>query len=133
LIFLLLTIDILLLHIFYLYIYGTKNCNNNNNNNNNNKANFEHYICGVDRTGRPVEILVLKSPATIFAAMKEKGVSVDDLIDYMTFQHEYLWRKHFNDYDEVICEPFLFLLLVFFSSLFFFIFLYSVTNLQNVI
>lgn len=65
------------------------------------KANFEHYICGVDQSGRPIEILVLNNPASVFSKLNQANVSVDIVVSHMCFQHEFLWRQHFKDYDEV--------------------------------
>jgi hypothetical protein len=63
------------------------------------KGCLEHYLCGVDRCGRPVEVVVLNAPQRAFQRLANLGVSVDAAVDHATFLHELLWRQLFPSYD----------------------------------
>lgn len=63
------------------------------------KSSIEHYYHKRDRAGRLIYIEVLNGPRNAFKALREKGWSVDDVVEHMIFQNEYLYRTLLDDYD----------------------------------
>ena len=64
------------------------------------KGCLEHYVCGVDRAGRPVEIIVVNAPEQALAHLADLGVTVDAAVDHFIFLQELLWRELFPSYDD---------------------------------
>ena len=63
------------------------------------KGCLEHYMCGVDRAGRPVEVIVVNAPEQALTHLADLGVTVDAAVDHFTFLQELLWRELFPSYD----------------------------------
>ena len=69
------------------------------------KADIEHFFHKRDRSGRIVYYEVLRNPRVAFKSLKEKGWSVEDVVEHMCFVNEATYRKIVDDYDEIGVEP----------------------------
>jgi hypothetical protein len=69
------------------------------------KGVIEHFYHKRDRAGRLVYYEVLNSPRVAFRSLRDKGWSVDDVVEHMTFLSEYSFRELLEDYDEVGVAP----------------------------